>query len=120
MRISLALTTLVAALASSVYAKPAPRAPVPIEEYFKIVRPLLVVQGDRDARVRKDQSDRIVAALEKRRVPVHYLVLTDEGHGFSKNENLLAAYRATDRFLDRYVFGDTTIEVTPRKDGIHP
>jgi dipeptidyl aminopeptidase/acylaminoacyl peptidase len=38
MRISLALTTLVAALASSVYAKPAPRAPVPIEEYFKIRR----------------------------------------------------------------------------------
>jgi dipeptidyl aminopeptidase/acylaminoacyl peptidase len=87
----------------------------PIHYVDKIVRPLLVVQGDRDARVKKDQSDRIVAALEKRKVPVHYLVLTDEGHGFSKNENLLAAYRATDRFLDRYIFGDTTVEVMPTK-----
>jgi hypothetical protein len=46
-------------------------------------------------------------------VPVHYLLLTDEGHGFSKNENLVAVSRATDRFLDRYLFGDTTVEVLP-------
>jgi dipeptidyl aminopeptidase/acylaminoacyl peptidase len=86
----------------------------PIHFVDKIVRPLLVVQGDRDARVKKDQSDRIVEALKKRDVPVHYLVLADEGHGFSRNESFLAAYRATDRFLDRYIFGDTTSEVTPR------
>jgi dipeptidyl aminopeptidase/acylaminoacyl peptidase len=83
----------------------------PIHFVEKISRPLLVVQGDRDARVKKDQSDRIVEALAKRKVPVHYLVLTDEGHGFSKTENLLTAYQATDRFLDRYIFGDTTQEV---------
>ena len=74
-------------------------------------RPLLVVQGDHDARVKKDQSDRIVAGLQKRNVPVHYLVLANEGHGFSKTENNLAAYRATDRFLDRYVWGDTSADV---------
>jgi dipeptidyl aminopeptidase/acylaminoacyl peptidase len=81
----------------------------------KIERPLLVIQGDKDARVKKDQSDRIVAALEKRKVPVHYLVFTDEGHGFSKNENYLAAFKATDRFLDRYLWGDTSVEVLPIK-----
>jgi dipeptidyl aminopeptidase/acylaminoacyl peptidase len=86
----------------------------PIHFVDKIERPLLVVQGDRDARVKKDQSDRIVAALQGRKVPVHYLVLTNEGHGFSKNESLLAAYRATDRFLDRYLFGDATVEVVPK------
>jgi len=43
--------------------------------YFvdKIERPLLVVQGDHDARVKKDQSDRIVEKLKARNVPVHYL-----------------------------------------------
>jgi dipeptidyl aminopeptidase/acylaminoacyl peptidase len=92
----------------------------PIHYVDKIVRPLLVVQGDRDARVKKDQSDRIVSALEKRKVPVHYLVLTDEGHGFSKNENVLAAYRATDRFLDRYIFGDATVDVMPTKVAPRP
>jgi dipeptidyl aminopeptidase/acylaminoacyl peptidase len=77
----------------------------------QIERPLLVVQGDKDARVKKDQSDRIVDALKQRNVPVHYLVLENEGHGFSKNENYLAAYKITDRFLDRYIHGDTSIEV---------
>lgn len=79
----------------------------------QIERPLLVVQGDKDARVKKDQSDRIVNVLQKRGIPVHYLVLAEEGHGFSKNENYLAAYEITDRFLDRYVFGDTTVSVGP-------
>lgn len=80
----------------------------------KIERPLLVVQGDKDARVKKDQSDRIVDALKQRNVPVHYLVLENEGHGFSKNENFLAAYKITDRFLDRYIHGDTSVQVTER------
>jgi dipeptidyl aminopeptidase/acylaminoacyl peptidase len=76
-----------------------------------IEKPLLVVQGDKDARVKKDQSDRIVDALKKRGVPVHYLVLENEGHGFSKNENFLAAFKLTDRFLDRYIFGDESVNV---------
>jgi dipeptidyl aminopeptidase/acylaminoacyl peptidase len=78
--------------------------------YFvdRIQRPLLVVQGDQDVRVKKDQSNRIVDALKSRDVPVHYLVLKDEGHGFSRNESQIAAYGATDRFLDRYLFGDAS------------
>jgi dipeptidyl aminopeptidase/acylaminoacyl peptidase len=79
----------------------------------RMVRPLLVVQGDKDARVKKDQSDRIVESLKKRGVPVHYLVLENEGHGFSRNESYQAAYEATDRFLDRYLLGDTTAAVLP-------
>jgi dipeptidyl aminopeptidase/acylaminoacyl peptidase len=83
--------------------------------YFadKIQKPLLVVQGANDARVKQDQSDRIVAELKKRNVPVHYLILPGEGHGFSQNESMLAAYQATDRFLDRYVWGDTSVTVLP-------
>ena len=87
----------------------------PIHFVDQIVRPLLVVQGDRDARVKKDQSDRIVAALQKRKVPVEYLVLTDEGHGFSRNESQLAAYRRTDLFLDKVLFGDAPAEAPPRQ-----
>jgi dipeptidyl aminopeptidase/acylaminoacyl peptidase len=79
----------------------------------RIERPLFVVQGDKDVRVRQDQSDRIVEVLRKKGVPVHYLILRNEGHGFSRNESRLAAYAATDRFLDRYLFGDTSVEVVP-------
>jgi dipeptidyl aminopeptidase/acylaminoacyl peptidase len=70
-----------------------------------------VVQGDNDARVKQDQSDRIVAALKKRNIPVHYLVIEGEGHGFSKESNRLATYKVTDQFLDRYIFGDTSVTV---------
>jgi dipeptidyl aminopeptidase/acylaminoacyl peptidase len=81
--------------------------------YFldKVARPILVVQGDHDARVKKDQSDRVVQALKQRNVPVHYLVLKDEGHGFSRNESIVTTYHAVDRFLDRYIFGDHSLEV---------
>jgi dipeptidyl aminopeptidase/acylaminoacyl peptidase len=78
----------------------------PINFVDRVVRPLLVIQGERDPRVKKDQSDRMVAAIEARKVPVHYLVVKDEGHGFSKTENIVAAYSAADRFLDRYIFDD--------------
>jgi len=81
--------------------------------YFldKVVRPILVVQGDHDARVKKDQSDRVVQVLEQRNVPVHYLVLKDEGHGFSRAESIASTYKAVDRFLDRYIFGDQGVVV---------
>ncbi len=87
------------------------RSPIHFIDAMK--RPLLVVQGDKDARVKKDQSDRIVEGLKRRNVPVHYLVLENEGHGFTKTENNLRAMRLTDRFLDRYVFGDETVTDLP-------
>ena len=80
----------------------------------RIERPVLVVQGEKDVRVKKDQSERIVKALEQRGVPVHYLLLENEGHGFSKTENLAATFKLTDRFLDHYIFGDNSVEVAVR------
>jgi dipeptidyl aminopeptidase/acylaminoacyl peptidase len=83
----------------------------PINFIDKITKPLLVVQGDKDARVKKDQSDRVVESIKKHGTPVHYLVLENEGHGFSRNQSYIAAYQATDRFLDRYLWNDTSVEV---------
>jgi dipeptidyl aminopeptidase/acylaminoacyl peptidase len=83
----------------------------PIHFMDRVKRPLLVVQGDKDARVKKDQSDRAVEVLKQRKVAVHYLVLKDEGHGFSRNESIVTTYKAVDRFLDRYIFGDHSVTV---------
>jgi dipeptidyl aminopeptidase/acylaminoacyl peptidase len=112
-----------AAFAGSIYAKFGdPKNPdhakylhdrSPIHFVEQIVRPLLVVQGKNDPRVKQDQSDRIVEALKSRQVPVEYLILPDEGHGFSKDESRLQAFRLTDRFLDRYLFGDTSVVLQP-------
>lgn len=86
----------------------------PLTHVQRIARPLLVVQGENDAKVPRDQSDRLVAAVRGRQVPVHYLVIPGEGHGFSKNANRLAAFEATDRFLDRYLLGDTSVAGLPQ------
>jgi len=53
----------------------------------------------------------VVRVLEQRHVPVHYLVLKDEGHGFSRSESIAITYQAVDRFLDRYIFGDRSVTV---------
>jgi dipeptidyl aminopeptidase/acylaminoacyl peptidase len=53
----------------------------------------------------KPESDDIVAAVKKNGVPVDYVVLPDEGHGFSKKANQITAWRAVLDFLDRYLKG---------------
>jgi dipeptidyl aminopeptidase/acylaminoacyl peptidase len=85
----------------------------PLNYVDKIARPLLVVQGANDARVKKDQSDRLVDALRRRGAPVEYLVIEGEGHGFSKTENQIRALETTDRFFDKYILGATEVRVLP-------
>ena len=83
--------------------------------YFadRIRRPLLVIQGENDPRVRKDQSDRLVEAVRRSGVPVEYLVIEGEGHGFSKTENQVRALEAADRFLESYVGGPASVPSDP-------
>lgn len=68
--------------------------------------PLLVVQGVNDPRVLKAESDEIVAAVKANGVPVEYIVFDDEGHGFTKRKNRIAASEAYVKFLDRYLRGE--------------
>ena len=80
----------------------------PLFHADRIRRPLLVVQGANDPRVIKPESDDIVAAVKKNGVPVEYVVLPDEGHGFTKKANQIKAWRAVLEFLDRYLKGQAT------------
>ena len=79
----------------------------PITMVDRIRTPLLVAQGANDVRVPQAQSDRIVASLRERGVPVEYLLAEDEGHGFENEENRLRFYRAVERHLARYLGGRT-------------
>jgi dipeptidyl aminopeptidase/acylaminoacyl peptidase len=71
----------------------------------RLVRPVLVAQGANDPRVREVQSDRFVAALQRRGVDVTYLVFPDEGHGFAREVNLLAYAAVAESFLHRCLGG---------------
>lgn len=75
----------------------------PLFHTKNITKPLLVVQGANDPRVLQVESDEIVAAVRANGVPVEYLLFDDEGHGFSKRENRIAASEAYLKFLDRYL-----------------
>lgn len=77
----------------------------PVFHADKIERPLIVLQGEKDPRVLRQESDDIVAAVRKKGVPVEYHIFENEGHGFRRKETQEKAYTATLAFLDKYLRG---------------
>jgi dipeptidyl aminopeptidase/acylaminoacyl peptidase len=75
----------------------------PINAVDQIQAPLLVIHGANDPRVPLGEAEQLVAALEKREVPVTFLVFDDEGHGIVKLANKKIAYPAVVEFLDRHL-----------------
>ena len=65
----------------------------------RIQRPLFIVQGRNDPRVKVAESDQIVEAARKNGKQVEYQIYEDEGHGLRKRENKLKAYEAMYRFM---------------------
>ncbi len=67
--------------------------------------PLLVLQGDNDPRVPKEEAQQVVDILKKegRVVDAHYY--PNEGHGFAKRENQIDSIRRTIDWFDRYLKG---------------
>ncbi|WP_336034578.1 S9 family peptidase [Halobacterium yunchengense] len=74
----------------------------PINHADEIRAPLMVLHGANDPRVPLSEAEQI-ADVASEHVPVETLVFEDEGHGFSKLENQIEAYRAVVDFLDEHV-----------------
>ncbi|WP_405851757.1 S9 family peptidase [Streptomyces sp. NBC_00090] len=81
------------------------RARSPLFAADRIRVPLLIGQGGRDPRVRREESEQLVAALRRGGVPHEYLLFPDEGHGFVRPRNRLAFYAAAERFLAEHLGG---------------
>ena len=77
----------------------------PLSRAADIRIPLLIAQGANDPRVKQDESEQIVAALENAGIEHEYLLFPDEGHGFAKPENRLRFYAAAERFLAHHLGG---------------
>ncbi|MFJ6020546.1 alpha/beta fold hydrolase [Nocardiopsis alba] len=75
----------------------------PISRVDKITTPLLVAHGANDVRVMQGESDKIVASLEERGVPVEYLLAEDEGHGFANPENEIRLQEAILRHFEKHL-----------------
>ncbi|GAA0352698.1 alpha/beta hydrolase family protein [Bacillus horti] len=71
----------------------------PLFHVEQIKTPLFIVQGANDPRVKQEESDQIVEALQERGIEVPYMLKEDEGHGFRKQENVFDFYHALEEFL---------------------
>jgi dipeptidyl aminopeptidase/acylaminoacyl peptidase len=85
----------------------------PLHSAKAIVRPLLVVQGANDPRVKKAESDQIVVALRDLGREVQYLVAPDEGHGFAGRDNRIAMFAEIERFLAAHLPGRAQEGMSP-------
>lgn len=75
----------------------------PINYLDSMTKPMLVIQGAQDPRVVKEESDQVVEALKEKGRDVEYILLEDEGHGFSKKENEILVYRKVLDFFEKCI-----------------
>jgi len=75
----------------------------PITYMHNVKAPLLVLQGDNDPRVPKEEAQQIVDLLksDRKTVDVHYY--PNEGHGFSKRENRIDAIQRSLTWFGTYL-----------------
>ncbi len=90
----------------------------PLFSAENINKPLLIIQGANDPRVKQAEADQIVIALRDKGQPVTYILADDEGHGFAKAVNNMAMYAAVEKFLADHIGGryqkEMPIEVKDR------
>jgi dipeptidyl aminopeptidase/acylaminoacyl peptidase len=81
------------------------KARSPLTRAAAISKPLLILQGANDPRVKQAESDQIVAAVKARGLPVSYVLYPDEGHGFAVPANRISSYAIIEAFLARHLGG---------------
>ncbi|MBX5460076.1 MAG: S9 family peptidase [Steroidobacteraceae bacterium] len=86
------------------------RAPIRHLDHFR--EPLITFQGAEDKVVPPSQSREIVAALQRRGVPVAYVEFEGEQHGFRKAESIVRSLEAELAFYGE-VFGFTPAGALP-------
>ncbi|MBV9481470.1 MAG: S9 family peptidase [Acidobacteria bacterium] len=75
----------------------------PINFIDQVKAPLLLLAGGHDPRCPKEEAEQVVDAIKKRGGVVEYKVYENEGHGFSKLENQIDAYKRAAEFLKAHV-----------------
>jgi dipeptidyl aminopeptidase/acylaminoacyl peptidase len=69
--------------------------------------PLLVLQGERDIRVPKEEAEQVVEVLKKEGRTVDAVYYPEEGHGFIKREHQVDELTRSVEWFDKYLKGDT-------------
>jgi dipeptidyl aminopeptidase/acylaminoacyl peptidase len=77
----------------------------PLSYVDRIRRPLLIGQGSHDQGVKPAESDQIVKAMQGKRIPVTYLLFSEEGHGLYRPENSKSFQAVAEAFLSKHLGG---------------
>lgn len=77
----------------------------PIKFIRNAKAPLLVLQGENDIRVPKEEAEQVVEILKKEGKTVDAHFYPKEGHGFVKRENQIDALKRTAEWFDKYLKG---------------
>jgi dipeptidyl aminopeptidase/acylaminoacyl peptidase len=77
----------------------------PIKFIRQAKAPLLVLQGENDIRVPKEEAEQVVAIYKETGKTVDSHFYPQEGHGFAKRENQIDAITRTVAWFDRYLKG---------------
>src|SRR5882762_4543936 len=77
----------------------------PIKFIRQAKAPLLVLQGENDIRVPKEEAEQVVAIYKESGKTVDSHFYPQEGHGFSKRENQIDAITRVVAWFDRYLKG---------------
>ena len=75
----------------------------PITYIHNAKAPLLVLQGENDSRVPKEEAAQVVDLLKKDGKIVEAQYYANEGHGFEKRENQIDSIRRTVNWFDKYL-----------------
>ena len=77
----------------------------PLFHVDNIKAPLLIGQGANDPRVKQAEADQIAFAMQKKGIPVEYVLYPDEGHGFARPDNRIDFNGRAEKFLAEHLGG---------------
>jgi dipeptidyl aminopeptidase/acylaminoacyl peptidase len=77
----------------------------PLYHVENIKAPLLIGQGANDPRVKQAEADQIAFSMQKKGIPVEYVLYPDEGHGFARPDNRIDFNGRAELFLAKHLGG---------------
>ena len=75
----------------------------PINKVDAVITPTIVLHGANDTNVPVVEAEQVVKNLEKRNVPVKYVLFDDEGHGWRKTENKVTSTVEIINWFNQYM-----------------
>jgi dipeptidyl aminopeptidase/acylaminoacyl peptidase len=80
----------------------------PLRNARQIRKPLLIMHGSNDPRVRMEESERIAAEVRKNDTPVWSVLFDGEGHGLELRDHAIYYQHAQILFLKRFLLGESS------------